>query len=88
MLIPAIMWDRSCPAPVEAALSIAAVTRRRFESVLGRFELERAYYYCEQCQSGFCPRDRALGLGMLSDGMAHSGMNLRNRVRIPVNVIH
>ncbi len=24
--------------------------------------LERAYYYCEACHAGFCPRDRALGL--------------------------
>ena len=24
--------------------------------------LGRAYYYCDACASGFCPRDRALGL--------------------------
>jgi len=24
--------------------------------------LERAYYHCEACQGGFCPRDRALGM--------------------------
>jgi hypothetical protein len=24
--------------------------------------LRRAYYYCDACESGFCPRDRALGL--------------------------
>ena len=24
--------------------------------------LDRAYYYCEACEAGFCPRDRALGL--------------------------
>ena len=35
---------------------------KSFESVLGRLHLERAYYYCENCQSGFCPRDRALRL--------------------------
>jgi hypothetical protein len=35
---------------------------KTFESVLGPLQLERAYYYCEPCQSGFCPRDRALGL--------------------------
>ena len=35
---------------------------RNFESVLGSLRLERAYYYCELCEEGFCPRDRALGL--------------------------
>ncbi len=42
-----------------------------FESVLGPLRLERAYYHCELCQSGFCPRDRALGLegGSLSPGV-------------------
>ena len=24
--------------------------------------LERAYYHCERCEAGFCPRDRAPGL--------------------------
>ena len=31
-----------------------------FESVLGPLRLERAYYHCTKCQSGFCPRNRAL----------------------------
>ena len=35
---------------------------KSFESVLGTLHLERAYYYCQKCQSGFCPRDRALSL--------------------------
>jgi len=39
---------------------------KTFESVLGPLRLERAYYYCEHCQSGFCPRDRALGLKLSS----------------------
>src|ERR1700721_3479727 len=39
---------------------------KTFESVLGPLRLGRAYYYCEQCQSGFCPRDEALGLGLFS----------------------
>jgi len=33
-----------------------------FESVLGELRLERAYYHCEVCGRGFCPRDRSLGL--------------------------
>jgi uncharacterized protein UPF0236 len=39
---------------------------KTFESALGPLRLERAYYHCERCQSGFCPRDRALGLGSSS----------------------
>lgn len=39
---------------------------KTFESVLGPLHLERAYYYCAQCQSGFCPRDRHLRLQMFS----------------------
>lgn len=35
---------------------------KHFETVLGAMRLERAYYDCPQCKSGFCPRDRALGL--------------------------
>lgn len=33
-----------------------------FESVLGTLRLERAYYHCEACGRGVCPRDRSLGL--------------------------
>jgi hypothetical protein len=39
---------------------------KTFESVLGPLHLERAYYHCAQCQSGFCPRDRHLRLEMFS----------------------
>ena len=35
---------------------------KNFESVLGPLRLERAYYYCELCEAGFCPRDRTLSL--------------------------
>jgi hypothetical protein len=44
---------------------------KTFESVLGPLTLSRAYYHCEPCQAGFCPRDRALGLqdGSLSPGV-------------------
>lgn len=41
-----------------------------FQTVLGDLTLERAYYHCPQCQSGLCPRDRALGLdGSVSPGV-------------------
>jgi hypothetical protein len=35
---------------------------KTFTSVLGPLKLARAYYACDACQSGSCPRDRALGL--------------------------
>ncbi len=35
---------------------------RTFTSALGELTLSRAYYHCDACASGFCPRDRALGL--------------------------
>lgn len=40
-------------------------------SVLGPLTLSRAYYHCEPCATGFCPRDHALGLqyGSLSPGV-------------------
>lgn len=33
---------------------------------LGPLHLSRAYYYCAECKSGFCPRDRALGRELFS----------------------
>jgi len=35
---------------------------KAFDSVLGLLNLSRAYYHCPACGTGFCPRDRALGL--------------------------
>ena len=35
---------------------------KTFTSVLGALTLERAYFHCEPCAAGFCPRDAALGL--------------------------
>jgi PAS domain-containing protein len=42
-----------------------------FQTVLGLVTLARAYYHCAGCGQGWCPRDRALGLGvsMLSPGV-------------------
>jgi len=45
--------------------------KKRFVSVLGELELERAYYHCTACQQGFFPRDRSLGLG---DGSLSPGV--------------
>ena len=35
---------------------------KTFTTALGELTLSRAYYHCEACAGGFCPRDRALGL--------------------------
>ena len=36
--------------------------KKSFETALGEMTLGRAYYHCDSCEAGFCPRDRALGL--------------------------
>ena len=35
---------------------------KTFTTVLGPLTLERAWYHCDDCNSGFAPRDRALGM--------------------------
>ena len=47
-----------CGAPARYAGRRA----KRFTSVLGELHVERAYYDCEACAAGFCPRDAALGM--------------------------
>ena len=44
---------------------------KTFQSVLGPLSLQRAYYHCAVCGTGFSPRDDALGLqgGSLSPGV-------------------
>ena len=36
--------------------------KKTFTTALGELTLSRAYYHCEPCATGFCPRDRTLGL--------------------------
>src|SRR5438477_2999351 len=61
------MPGQYCRALVaETRLSIAGGMPRRFESVLGPLQLQRAYYHCAACESGFCPRDSCLHLGKFS----------------------
>jgi len=36
--------------------------QKTFLSALGPLRLERAYYHCDACKAGLCPRDRTLGL--------------------------
>jgi hypothetical protein len=46
---------------------------KTFQTVLGEITLVRAYYHCPACATGFCPRDRALGL----DGSSLSAATTR-----------
>jgi hypothetical protein len=54
------------PCPCGATAHYHGRHAKTFESVLGPLQLERAYYHCEPCQNGFCPRDRDLGLESFS----------------------
>jgi hypothetical protein len=54
------------PCPCGAVAQYHGRHQKTFESVLGPLQLERAYYHCKQCQSGFCPRDRDLRLESFS----------------------
>ena len=45
-----------------------------FIAALGELKLDRAYYHCAQCESGFCPRDRDLGMGQGSVAAAVARM--------------
>jgi len=72
--INADLSDHAGPTLPCACGQLARYAGRRgktFESVLGPLTLERAYYDCESCETGFCPRDHALGLagGSLSPGV-------------------
>lgn len=54
------------PCPCGGSARYHGRHEKTFESVLGPLHLQRAYYYCEQCESGFCPRDQALELESFS----------------------
>jgi len=50
------------PCPCGGSAQYHGRREKTFESALGPLRLERAYYHCARCQSGFCPRDRSWGL--------------------------
>ncbi len=52
----------SAPCACGEQARYAGRRAKHFETVLGAMRLERAYYDCLHCKSGFCPRDRVLGL--------------------------
>jgi hypothetical protein len=52
----------SLTCPCGGRARYAGRRSKMFTSALGDLDLERAYFHCDRCGSGFCPRDRALGL--------------------------
>ncbi len=57
--------DHAGPTLPCACGALARYAGRRpktFTTALGELTLSRAWYHCEACASGSCPRDRALGL--------------------------
>ena len=44
--------------------------RKTFMTALGEMTLKRAYYLCKSCRTGFCPRDRELGMAHGSESPA------------------
>jgi len=57
--------DHTGPTLACACGQMACYAGRRdktFTTALGKLTLSRAFYYCEPCAGGFCPRDRALGI--------------------------
>jgi Uncharacterised protein family (UPF0236) len=54
------------PCPCGGSAHYHGRHEKTFESALGALYLGRAYYHCEQCHSGFCPRDQVLRLESFS----------------------
>ncbi|MEO7649235.1 MAG: ISKra4 family transposase [Bryobacteraceae bacterium] len=50
------------PCPCGDLARYAGRRVKSLQSVLGELKLERAYYHCQACCSGFYPRDRQLGI--------------------------
>ena len=50
------------PCPCGGTAHYHGRHEKTFESALGALHLERAYYDCERCHCGFCPRDQVLRL--------------------------
>lgn len=59
--------------------------QKTFQTVLGEVTLWRAYYYCAQCESGFFPRDRQLGL---EDGSESPGIQRMNALAASLASFH
>lgn len=59
----ALLEQEQCPCPeCRRLLKRRGMHRRPVETLGGRFELERPYFYCTHCSLGIYPVDEALGL--------------------------
>jgi hypothetical protein len=70
--------DRSGPHLPCLCGNVANWVERRsktFQTVLGALTLDRAYYHCPACKTGFFPRDRDLGLTDVSESPGIQRMN-------------
>lgn len=76
----------TCPAGHQARY----ISRRdkTFTTALGEMTLGRAYYHCDICASGFCPRDLALGLAGTSLSPAVVRMNGRAAAMVSFEETH
>jgi Uncharacterised protein family (UPF0236) len=54
------------PCPCGGQARYGGRRPKRFTTALGELTLVRAYYHCESCDSGFFPRDQALGMEEVS----------------------
>jgi len=54
------------PCPCGGTAHYHGRHEKTFESVLGPVHLKRAYYDCDRCHQGFCPRDQTLRLESFS----------------------
>ena len=50
------------PCPCGGTCRYVERRARGVSTVFGKANLERAYYHCDACHHGFCPRDRQLGI--------------------------
>ncbi len=55
-------WGRERPCACGAMARYVDRRAKHFTTVLGVLRLHRAYYHCESCGRGFCPRDQELGM--------------------------
>lgn len=66
-----LIREQAAREPVQETACPHCRAKARFKSryeqevitAQGRIRVRRAYYYCAACQKGFCPLDRAWGLG-------------------------
>ncbi|MFV1962908.1 MAG: ISKra4 family transposase [Acidimicrobiia bacterium] len=64
----------TCPCNCGKDARYAGRRFKTFTTVLGGMTLGRAYYHCDPCETGFCPRDRELGLQDTSLSVATTRM--------------